>query len=587
MRRKREETEPLVPEFIKVLEHEDTGLRQKAVIALGEIRTEEGYKALLGMLNDSAPEVRVEAINSLVEFGRTEVIPGFAKLYEDKDSSVRRAAVEAIARTGGKDAVDFLIPALKNDDPTVVIIALEALGRLKAKKAAPHIIPLLEHENASVRVAAARALGLIGEPSAAKALIKLLNDENDDVRKAAVPPMIAIGPADLADHLMPLLDDPDYEIRLLALDALIEMKVDTEAFREKLRYIAGNDTHTRLRKKARQVLAQMEKSASRRSERKKALDFGWEVGDWWEIKYCRKRWAFKVQEDDNESEYRSFWIAEDLYFEVITQSTYKGKSCFGVSISTGTRDDIKKGNQQFGGLALLYVRDSDYSAVEIEYSDRAKSCFLQGVTQESLNKEFADRGVFQLWGGSWYGDGPAYLLVYVNSVVGGTSREQLVTYKGKYTEKTFRFYVDNTLPWIKRQQRATSREQETESFAVLSRTSRHGELLLEFKIQNKSLPADEVLKVDFEIKSDKRLLYGLLRGGNSKPDVIILMTLRKAEQQTLGLDDFLPKPDDMKGWSFSLYGAFSGPDCLRHIAGARYAEMKAVLESHGLGLDRK
>jgi HEAT repeat protein len=258
MQRQKEEAEPLVPEFIKVLEQKDANLRQKAVTALGKVRTEEGYKALLGMLKDPAPEVRVETIKSLALFEKKETLPELAKLYEDKESSVRREAVDTIARVGGKGAADLLILALKCSDFVVKRKAVEELGRHKARKAAPDIIPLLDADDYSLREVTARALGLMRSREAGEALRQRYKVETSlDVKRAIVAALSNIGGIETVDFMIGILDEGDIPKRLDALEALKKLKVDSVALREKLKELIAHDASTKVRKIAKELLQKL------------------------------------------------------------------------------------------------------------------------------------------------------------------------------------------------------------------------------------------------------------------------------------------------------------------------------------------
>lgn len=255
-RYKNKKDNSIVPEFIKALqEQQDTNLRQKAVFALGELQTDDGYKTLLEMLKDKAPEVRKTAVEALAKFKKTEALKELGKLYEDEDVSVRREAVDTIAKIGGPDAVELLIPALANSDFAVKKTAIVKLGEMKARKAAPDIIPLLKADNASIREVAAIALGNIRERAAVGPLCELFTDENLDVRRAAVEAAGKIGGIEVVDALIPLLDDGDNLVREFALDALVKRKIQgNEALKAKLRYMAQSDPYTTLREKAKEAL---------------------------------------------------------------------------------------------------------------------------------------------------------------------------------------------------------------------------------------------------------------------------------------------------------------------------------------------
>lgn len=251
--------ESLVPEFIKVLKAEDANLRQKAVYALGELRTDEGYTALLGMLEDSAPETRIEAVEAIAKFSKKESLGEMAKLYGDKDIAVRRTVVEKIAEIGDKDAVEHLLPALKDSDAAVARTAVEKLGELEAVEAVEHIKPLLKHENPPLREAAARAISRMPAKGAIEELIEALRDENPDVRRTVIELWGPVATDEAVEALISLLDDNDAEVRYCALAALEKMKADSELLRKKLQYMAASDPHTRIRMKAKRMLKMLKR----------------------------------------------------------------------------------------------------------------------------------------------------------------------------------------------------------------------------------------------------------------------------------------------------------------------------------------
>ena len=165
---------PAVASLLALLSKEDGLLRQRAILALGEIRDGRAIDPLLRALDD------------------------------DEDH-VRESAVSALGHIQDPKAVEPLIDLLTKEPFDV----MGALGELGDQRAAPHLIPLLKHQEKYMRQHVAFALGEIADRRALKPLLALLDDESVGVRTAAVN---AIGEfRDLAtvEPLAKLLNDVD------------------------------------------------------------------------------------------------------------------------------------------------------------------------------------------------------------------------------------------------------------------------------------------------------------------------------------------------------------------------------------------
>ncbi len=256
VKRKEDKPEDLIPELIKVFKAKDAVLRQRAVEALGDIRLEEGYKALPEMLKDPSSEVRSATVASLAKYEdkKDEVLPLLHDLLKDKEPQVVRDAVKAMAEIGQKAAVSMLIEALDSDDTVTQTLAIKELGKLRAVEAADKIIELLKSDKYTIRMLAAEALGEIKDQKAVKPLGELLKDQNDEVRKAAVTAVGKMGGAELEDMLLQQLDSNDVDMRSRALDALEGTKCNSDAFKVKLNIIINHDASQDMRNRAKALL---------------------------------------------------------------------------------------------------------------------------------------------------------------------------------------------------------------------------------------------------------------------------------------------------------------------------------------------
>jgi HEAT repeat protein len=257
VKRKEDKAEDLVPEFIKVFKAKDDVLRQRAVEALGDIRIEEGFKALPEMLKDPSPEVRTAAILALAKYEEKvdEVLPLLHGLIKDKEPMVVRKAVKAMADIGQKAAVGALVEALDSDDAQTLTIAIKELGKVRALEGVEKLIELLKSDKYTIRIEAAQALGEIRDERAKEPLRLLCNDQNDEVRKAAVSAIGKMGGgAEFEEMLLQQLDSNDVDMRIRALNALENAKVNSDAFKVKLKIMMDHDANTALRQRAKELL---------------------------------------------------------------------------------------------------------------------------------------------------------------------------------------------------------------------------------------------------------------------------------------------------------------------------------------------
>lgn len=114
-------------------------------------------------------------------------------LKESKDSGIKKIAVHALASTGDPRMTDALLKLLLNPAPYLRVTAAEILGNLKEKRAIIPLSQQLSAPNPIVRKAAAEALGKIGHPQAAGKMIYMLSDEHPECRKTAAAVLAGLG----------------------------------------------------------------------------------------------------------------------------------------------------------------------------------------------------------------------------------------------------------------------------------------------------------------------------------------------------------------------------------------------------------
>lgn len=117
------------------LEHEDSGKREDAIIALGESKDPKAIEIISKALaNDPVEDVRLSAIDALMEIGDKSIVDPLSTALKDRDPWVRESAVEALGEVGGEAAIEFVKSALNDEDGSVRELAQETLEELTTKK---------------------------------------------------------------------------------------------------------------------------------------------------------------------------------------------------------------------------------------------------------------------------------------------------------------------------------------------------------------------------------------------------------------------------------------------------------------------
>jgi hypothetical protein len=121
-------------EALKVLaESLDVDARQRAVEVLVNSRNELAYEALLVIVNDPAPEIRVAAIEGFASLGARPALPVIVKALKDSHPGVRQSAITAIALLGDAENVKDLRRLGKDPDANVAAAAEVAIRKLSMR----------------------------------------------------------------------------------------------------------------------------------------------------------------------------------------------------------------------------------------------------------------------------------------------------------------------------------------------------------------------------------------------------------------------------------------------------------------------
>lgn len=162
--------------------------------ALGDLGTEGAMKAIVPVVKDADPRIRLAATEALTTIGNPAAFPTLLEAARSGPLESKRAALVAASQLGDSDSleafdalgegeleavvkaervrlvaakecgskIDCWMGKLGSDDDRIAARAAFQLGRLGAKQAAPELLKAAEHEDVRVRMAAVLSLEDIG-----------------------------------------------------------------------------------------------------------------------------------------------------------------------------------------------------------------------------------------------------------------------------------------------------------------------------------------------------------------------------------------------------------------------------------------
>ncbi len=216
----------------------DSGVRQQALSALGNIGDERALKPLLICLRDEDSGIRSEAVKALKYFDNERAIGPIIIALEDSDVGVRREAVatlgflmkeeQAIRKSSVERkrlAIAPLIRALEDEEPVIRRESVRALGYSESYRACIPVTRVLGDTSKEVRMDAALTLGLLRDRRAVEPLIKVLkdNDEDASVRAQTIIALNRLDSDIIIEPLIVALNDEDERIRQKAASVFVAL----------------------------------------------------------------------------------------------------------------------------------------------------------------------------------------------------------------------------------------------------------------------------------------------------------------------------------------------------------------------------
>ena len=222
------------PALLAVLRAKDLEpvLKAEIVAALGAVSAEQADEALLDLLSDRSPPVRIAALQSLRALDAQNFVAVLSGLDPDRDWRVRAAIASSMGTLDAETSTPRLREALSDPDARVIPAVLAALVRLRAPGTEGVLLSRLGDDDPIVRAAAATGLGDLrpdgAAPRLADAYRSALADPMHAARAAALDAIARYGPEAALPVLKQALADPDWAVRLRAARLLTTLAPATD-----------------------------------------------------------------------------------------------------------------------------------------------------------------------------------------------------------------------------------------------------------------------------------------------------------------------------------------------------------------------
>jgi HEAT repeat protein len=153
----------------------DAPTRLAAAAALGALEGVEAAPALIGLLNDKAPEVAQAAMEALAPWASATpgVLAALIERAREGTFPIRSGAIQALGRSGDPAASAALLRVILDEQPDLRRAALSALEALRDPATVEPLLSFLRPDSRDTGFASqvVFALGQVGDPSAVEPLL--------------------------------------------------------------------------------------------------------------------------------------------------------------------------------------------------------------------------------------------------------------------------------------------------------------------------------------------------------------------------------------------------------------------------------
>ncbi|GEM_PF-1253630 len=221
--------------LVKAANNPDPRIASRAIIALGNRKSDKAMEVAKAHLNDEHMSVKLASVEVIGKIGGESERQLLESLLSAESTLLRQKAqqalddikyhnVKALTGQGGKNETDSFIDALGDPDPRVRMVAVIALGDLRSAEAVFALSRLVTDADPGIRLELVRTLAKIDTKDCLQPLVKLMADPDLNVRVLAVEKISKMKVDGADEQLVKAADNPDPRIVSRAIIALGERK---------------------------------------------------------------------------------------------------------------------------------------------------------------------------------------------------------------------------------------------------------------------------------------------------------------------------------------------------------------------------
>jgi len=224
-------------------------VRLEAIKAIGPMHIKEAEEELLQILSHqkTRAEEKLAAIQSLANLFDQVERRQIEQLTQSNRGGLRMLGSYIVRHFGMSDEGDLIIPLLNDTSPEVRAEALQTLGVLRISEAngkdVTHIAThLLQDPDHKVAISAAWYLTIQGRDSGSEALHRWLSHRKKETRRLAASALAATGKYGIETLRKAFFEEQEPYVKLNLALGLISQRVDTQAACQALYTVLVNDT---------------------------------------------------------------------------------------------------------------------------------------------------------------------------------------------------------------------------------------------------------------------------------------------------------------------------------------------------------
>ena len=213
-----------VSALLGVVKEDDPIIRIHAYQLFGKLKVREAVSHLIIISSDDQQEreLRSQAIKTLGQIGDSKALTVFQNTLLGNDQVLAEQVAELFYLMGS-EGFQILEEQVAHESPEVRRIVALAAGSYKNKSDYSILIQLASDEDLEVKLTSVSALAKTGNPIALPILVSLTQDSNPRVKKTIAESLGHFSTVEAVDVLEHLARDSDSYIRTPAISSLIRM----------------------------------------------------------------------------------------------------------------------------------------------------------------------------------------------------------------------------------------------------------------------------------------------------------------------------------------------------------------------------